>query len=151
MVPLGRPEKVSTTVESKLRRGPGGGTDERGWHAERVSPSPLPLAPTYIPVPEIAIRLGIVVTKVHQLIRERQLIAVRTDGVLRVPAEFVDDGLVVKGLPGTITLLTDGGYRDEEIIDWLFTPEDSLPGSPIDALRENRGREVHRRAQAAGY
>jgi hypothetical protein len=151
MVPLGRPEKVSTTVESKLRRGPGGGTDERGWHAERVSPSPSPLAPTYIPVPEIAIRLGIVVTKVHQLIRERQLIAVRTDGVLRVPAEFVDDGLVVKGLPGTITLLTDGGYRDEEIIDWLFTPEDSLPGSPIDALRANRGREVHRRAQAAGY
>jgi Rv2175c C-terminal domain of unknown function len=137
---------VSTTVESKLRRGPGGGTDERGWHAECVSPSP-----TYVPVPEIATRLGIVVTKVHQLIRERQLIAVRTDGVLRVPAEFVADGLVVKGLPGTITLLTDGGYRDEEIIDWLFTPDDSLPGSPIDALRENRGREVHRRAQAAGY
>ena len=108
-------------------------------------------SPTYVPVPEIATRLGIVVTKVHQLIRERQLIAVRTDGVLRVPAEFVADGLVVKGLPGTITLLTDGGYRDEEIVDWLFTPEDSLPGTPIDALRENRGREVHRRAQAAGY
>ena len=108
-------------------------------------------SPTFVPVPEIAIRLGIVVTRVHQLIRERQLIAVRADGVLRVPAEFVADGLVVKGLPGTITLLTDGGYRDEEIIDWRFTPEDSLPGTPIDALRENRGREVHRRAQAAGY
>ena len=145
---------MSTTVESKLRRGPDGGTDERGWHAGRVSSSPSDparVAPTYVPVPEIATRLGIVVTKVHQLIRERQLIAVRTDGVLRVPAEFVADGLVVKGLPGTITLLTDGGYRDEEIVDWLFTPEDSLPGTPIDALRENRGREVHRRAQAAGY
>ena len=91
------------------------------------------------------------VTKVHQLIRERQLIAVRTDGVLRVPTEFVADGLVVKGLPGTITLLTDGGYRDQEIIDWLFTPEDSLPGTPIDALRENRGSEVQRRARVEAF
>ncbi len=153
-VPLGRPEKVSTTVESKLCEGPGGGTEERGWHADPVStPSsePSSLLPTFVPVPEIATRLGIVVTKVHQLIRERALLAVRTDGVLRVPAEFVADGLVVKGLPGTVTLLTDGGYRDDEIIDWLFTPDDTLPGTPIAALRENRGREVHRRAQAAGY
>ena len=92
-----------------------------------------------------------VVTKVHQLIRERQLLAVRVQGVLRVPAEFIDDGLVVKGLPATITLLTDGGFKDEEIINWLYTADDSLPGAPIDALRENRGREVHRRAQVAGF
>ncbi len=92
-----------------------------------------------------------VVTKVHQLIRERQLLAVRVQGVLRVPEEFIDDGLVVKGLPATITLLTDGGFKDEEIINWLYTADDSLPGAPIDALRENRGREVHRRAQVAGF
>jgi hypothetical protein len=99
----------------------------------------------------IANQLGLVVTKVHQLIRERQLLAVRVQGVLRVPAEFIQDGLVVKGLPATITLLKDGGYSDEEIMDWLFTAEETLPGTPIDALRENRGREVHRRAQAAGF
>ena len=62
--------------------------------------------PTFVPVPEIAAQLGMVVTKVHQLIREQQLIAVRVQGVLRVPAEFIDNGLVVKGLPATITLLT---------------------------------------------
>ena len=56
-----------------------------------------------------------VVTKVHQLIRERQLLAVRVQGVLRVPAEFIHDGLVVKGLPATITLLRDAGYNDEEM------------------------------------
>ena len=99
----------------------------------------------------IANQLGLVVTKVHQLIRERQLLAVRVQGVLRVPAEFIQDGFVVKGLPATITLLKDGGYSDEEIMDWLFTAEETLPGTPIDALRENRGREVHRRAQAAGF
>lgn len=107
--------------------------------------------PTYVAVPDIAEDLGIVVTKVHQLVRERTLIAVRLDGVVRIPAEFVQDGEVVKGLPGTITLLTDAGYADQEIIDWLFREDESLPGAPITALRENRGREVHRRAQTAGY
>ena len=108
-------------------------------------------SPTFVPVPEIAGQLGLVVTKVHQLIRERQLLAVRVQGVLRVPAEFIDNGEVVKGLPATITLLKDAKFSDDEIIDWLYTSDDSLPGSPIQALRENRGREVHRRAQVAGF
>ncbi len=107
--------------------------------------------PTFVPVPEIAAQLGMVVTRVHQLIRERQLIAVRVQGVLRVPAEFIDNGLVVKGLPATITLLRDAGYTDDEMLNWLYAEDDSLPGSPIQALRENRGREVHRRAQVAGF
>jgi Rv2175c C-terminal domain of unknown function len=107
--------------------------------------------PTFVPVPVIAEQLGMVVTRVHQLIREHQLIAVRVQGVLRVPAEFIEDGLVVKGLPATITLLRDAGYNDQEMINWLFTADDSLPGAPIEALRENRGREVHRRAQVAGF
>ena len=113
-------------------------------------------SPTFVSVPEIASELGLVVTKVHQLIRDRQLLAVRVDGVLRIPAEFIGGdhvgaNLVVKGLPATITLLRDAKFDDQEIIDWLFTADDSLPGSPIEALRENRGREVHRRAQVAGF
>jgi hypothetical protein len=107
--------------------------------------------PTYVSVPAIAERLHLPVTKVHQLIRDGQLIAQRLDGILRIPAEFVADGLVVKGLPATLTLLRDNGYRDDEIVAWLFAADDSLPGSPIAALRENRGREVHRRAQVAGF
>lgn len=104
-----------------------------------------------MPVPDIASKLGIIVTRVHQLLRERQLVATRIDGVLRIPAEFIQSGAIVKGLPATITLLTDAGYADPEIIAWLFESEDSLPGRPITALRENRGREVHRRAQVAGF
>ncbi len=112
----------------------------------------MPTTPTFVPVPEIATQLGLVVTKVHQMIRDGQLIAVRVQGALRIPAEFIaDDALVVKGLPATITLLRDGRYSDEEIINWLFTAEDTLPGTPIEALRQNRGREVHRRAQVAGF
>jgi len=48
-------------------------------------------------------------------------------------------------------LLRDAGYSAEEILRWLFTAEDSLPGTPIGALRTNRGREVKRRAQAMGF
>jgi len=48
-------------------------------------------------------------------------------------------------------LLRDGGYEDHEIVDWLFRVDDSLPGTPVQALRENRSREVKRRAQVAGY
>jgi hypothetical protein len=110
-----------------------------------------PTGPTYLPVPDIAEQLGLVVTKVHQLLRDRLLIAVRRDGPLVSPAEFVMDGAVVKGLPGTITLLSDAGFSDQEIVDWMFAEDPSLPGSPIRALRENRGREVHRRAQTAGF
>ncbi len=113
--------------------------------------APSASVPSYVPVPDIAAELGLVVTKVHQLLRDRQLIAVRRDGVLQLPAEFVSGGAVVKGLTATITLLTDAGYTDREIIDWMFAEDDSLPGSPITALRENRGREVHRRAQVAGF
>jgi hypothetical protein len=110
--------------------------------------------PTFLPVPDLAAEMGVVVTRVHQLLRDRALVGSRRGtpgGVLCIPAELVADGAVVKGLPGTITLLTDAGYTDDEIIEWLFRAEDTLPGTPIDALRANRGREVHRRAQAAGF
>jgi len=70
--------------------------------------------------------------------------------VVDVVVELDDDGLVVKGLSGLLTLMHDNGYDDRECIAWLFTDAD-LPGRPIDALRENRGSEVKRRAQAMGF
>ena len=33
----------------------------------------------------------------------------------------------------------------------LFTADDTIPGRPIDALRENRGSEIKRRAQAMAF
>jgi hypothetical protein len=68
-----------------------------------------------------------------------------------VPALLVMDGVVVKGVPGVLTVLHDGGYDDRAALAWLFTEDDSLPGRPIDALRENRGAEVKRRAQALAF
>ena len=100
-------------------------------------------------LPDVAERLGLPVTKVRQALRDGQLVAVRRDGVLSIPAEFLtDEGTIVKGLPGTITVLADAGFTPEEMVRWLFTPDDTLPGRPIDALRATGGREVKRRAQA---
>lgn len=109
-------------------------------------------------LPDVAERLGQPITKVRQLLREGKLIAVRQNDVLMVPALFLDkdeqerrgraNENIVKGLPGTITLLSDAGFNLDEIFRWLFTQDASLPGSPIEALRTDRGREVKRRAQA---
>lgn len=102
--------------------------------------------------PDAAEQLGIPITRVHQLIRDGHLIAVRPeDGPRAIPASFLQDGAVVKSLTAVITQLRDVRYGDDEIVDWLFRDDDSLPGKPIDALRANRGSEVKRRAQVAGY
>ncbi len=97
--------------------------------------------------------LGISASRVRQLIREHQLAAAvpREGAGQQVPAELIMDGEIVKGVPGLLTLLHDGGYDDRAIIAWLFTADDSLPGRPVDALRENRGAEVKRRAQAMAF
>jgi hypothetical protein len=102
--------------------------------------------------PAAAEALGVPVNRVHQLVHDGQLVAVADErGVRCVPAQLVQGGAVVKSLPAVITVLRDARFVDTEIVDWLFRVDDSLPGSPIDALRANRGSEVKRRAQVAGY
>lgn len=103
-------------------------------------------------VPDVADALGVEVTKVRQYLREGKLLATRAaaDAPLTIPAAFLQDGQIVKHLPAVVTLLRDARYADDEAIAWLFK-DDDLPGSPIEALRENRGTEVKRRAQALGF
>lgn len=108
------------------------------------------LVPAWLTVPEAADLLGVGVNRVRQLVTDRQLLAVRREGVLMVPADFVQDGRVLKGLPGVLTLLADARYGDDEALRWLYT-DDDIPGSPVQALVENRGTEVKRRAQALGF
>jgi hypothetical protein len=105
----------------------------------------------WLTLPEVADRLGIPITRAHQLLRDGGLAAVRVAGVLRVPAGFVDGDVVVKGLSSVLTLLRDARYSDEEAVRWLHTADDTLPGTPVDALRADRSREVKRRAQALGF
>lgn len=115
-----------------------------------IDPKIDALVPSWLTLPDIAERLGVEVTRVRQWVKEGQLIAVRRgeNRVLQVPADFIGEDRIVKGLSGTLTLLRDDGFTVEEMVEWLFTPDDTLPGTPAQALRENRGTEVKRRAQA---
>ncbi|MGF1429724.1 Rv2175c family DNA-binding protein [Kitasatospora sp. LaBMicrA B282] len=108
------------------------------------------LVQDWVYLPDISERWGVLVTEVRKMVKEHRLIAVRRgeNNALQVPAAFIADDGLVKHLGGTLTVLRDGGYDDEEILEWLFTEDPSLPGSPIQALREDRGTEVKRRAQA---
>lgn len=122
------------------------------WHPYGVNDLEQ-LVSTWLNLPDVAEQLALPITKVHSLLGERSLVAARiTERNIRcVPADFLQDGLVVESLKGTILVLTDAGYGDEEIIRWLFTPDETLRGRPIDALREGRKTEIRRRAQALAW
>ena len=107
----------------------------------------------WLTLPDLAERMDLPITKVRQLIKDRQFVAFRRGErrILSVPAAFVSGNQVLKGLPGTLTLLADNKYTDEEALRWMFTADDTLPGTPVQALSENRGTEVRRRAQALGF
>lgn len=115
-------------------------------------------------LPTVAKLLRLPVTKVHQQLRDGHLMGVRRDKVILVPQIFFTaTGLIVKPLPGLLTVLRDGGFPDDEILRWLFTADSSLTvtrdGSrevqtnarPVDALHAHQAREVVRRAQALTY
>lgn len=100
---------------------------------------------------EVAERMGIGPTGVRDLVRSGQLLALATDEGPRVPAEQLDGDQLVKHLVPVLRLLRDAGYSDEEALRWMSTPDDSLPGTPFQALHENRATEIKRRAQALGF
>ena len=119
--------------------------------APDVTSGPVPDEVTLLPVAEVAGMLSVPVSRVHQMVRDGQLLSLRRDGTVYVPADFFDGQGPVKGLSGTIVLLRDGGYTDPDILRWLFADDASLPGSPIAVLRAGRHREVKRRAQAMAF
>lgn len=141
----------------------------------KSTPSADELVDSWLTLPDIAERLGIDVGKVRRLIQEGRLVGVRrgTPPVLSVPEAFlvpaddrnprttpgadadedveVGDGpawAVLAWLQGTLTVLSDAAFSDDEAIAWLFTPEESLGARPIDALRSGQKTQVRRSAQA---
>ncbi len=118
----------------------------------QIDPPADAIVGEWMTIPEVADRLGLPVSRVKQLLRDRKLLAVqRPTGVFSVPAAFLDGGQVVKGLHGTLTLLFDCGFTEQDALHWLFTADDSLPGTPIQAIAEHRSTEVNRRAQALAF
>jgi Rv2175c C-terminal domain of unknown function len=125
------------------------------WEAPdvaQIDPPTDAIVGDWLSVPEVAGRLGLPVSRVKQMLRDRKLVAVqRPSGEFAIPAGFLDGNQVIQGLGGTLTLLFDCGFGETEALSWLFTADDSLPGTPVQALTERRRTEVNRRAQALAY
>jgi hypothetical protein len=131
------------------------------------TPAPDTLVDEWLTVPDVAERLDLDAGKVRRIVQEGRLVGVRRGDpkVFSIPSAFLVPGhlanpaapsraddlprwTVLAALQGTLTLLRDAGFSDDEAVVWLFTADESLRGSPIDALREGRKTEVRRLAQA---
>src|ERR1022692_715124 len=122
------------------------------WDVAQIDPLADGMIGEWLTLPQVADRLGVSISRVRQLFRDRKLLAGQgPEGKLCVPAGLLDGNQVVRGLHGTLTLPLDCGFDDADALRWLFTPDASLPGTPIQAISENRRTEVNRRAQALAF
>ncbi|WP_084037865.1 Rv2175c family DNA-binding protein [Demequina sp. NBRC 110053] len=107
----------------------------------------------WLNVPDFADALGVTASDVREMIRLRQVIAVRRgpSDAWHLPAGFIEQreggARVLATLPGTITMLSDAGLTDAESAEWLLSHNDELGVEPLVALREGRRAPVRRAAQ----
>ena len=113
--------------------------------------SPATAGSTWLTIPELVELLGVPQGKVRRLLEERILLGTRVDGVVKVPSEFIVDGEPLGDLRGTLVVLADAGFSDDESMHWLLNDEDSLGTTPVAALQAGRKAEVRRVAQALGF
>lgn len=111
------------------------------------------LVQDWAPLPDIAEMTGLGISQVRRLLEDGAICGIRIGQpkVMQVPTAFFVDGEVLTPVKGTLSTLRDAGFDDEEAITWLFTPDESLPGRPIDLLRVGNRKEVRRRAQALAF
>ncbi|GAA4764691.1 Rv2175c family DNA-binding protein [Citricoccus nitrophenolicus] len=103
--------------------------------------------------PDLAEKWDIPVTRVHNMVGEGRLLAAKVGErqARAVPTLFLTESGPLESLKGTLSVLQDAGFTDEQAIRWLFTEDETLPGRPVDVLREGRKTEIRRRAQALAW
>ncbi len=122
----------------------------------------------WLTLPDVAEALGLELGKVRRLVADRHLVGVKRGerSTFQVPAAFLvpaaageaagpaaaTEGAheVLATLRGTVLVLADSGFSDEEILRWLFDVEPSLGEAPVQALRSGRRAAVRRVAQTLG-
>lgn len=110
--------------------------------------------PEWLPVPDVVERTGASLQQVKRWLQDRELIGRRRgeNNALMVPVTFLTQDGPLPSLRGTISVLADGGLDDDEIIDWLHAPDDTLVGgSAMASLHAGAKTEVRRRAQEHAF
>jgi len=105
----------------------------------------------YLTVPELVERWQITPSRLRRMIDDHYLAAVRIDGVLRIPAEFVAGDEPLSSLRGTLLALHDAGFSGDEAVAWLLNENDELGERPIAALNAGRKSAVRRATQALAF
>ena len=128
-------------------------TDQRSEADQTHADAYEPLVDGWLTLPEVADALGVGINRARQLVNERQLLAVRRgeNNALMVPADFVQDGKVLKGLPGVLTLLERRALQRRRGHALALHRRRRCPARRCRRCVENRGTEVKRRAQALGF
>jgi len=134
-------------------------------------PGPRPtlddLVGEWLTLPDVAEALGTDVGKVRRIVQERRVVGVKRGErtTFQIPARFLvplhlvdpanagrpdESGRVgvLSSLQGTIVVLTDAGFDDAEILEWLFSPNDELGQAPFDTLLSGHKARVRRVAQS---
>ncbi|GAA2527410.1 Rv2175c family DNA-binding protein [Rarobacter incanus] len=123
----------------------------------------------WISVPEFAERLGTSAANVRGALQARRIVGRKHShqvgalipDIFLVPRHLsnpADPGpapaagepeqlVILPALRGTITVLADHGFSDDEILDWLLTDHDELGESPVSALLRGHTSAVRRVAQ----
>ena len=105
----------------------------------------------WLTLAELTEVLGEPLGRVRRLLDELQLVGSRRDGALQGARRLHRRRRAASAsLRGTLFVLHDAGFTDDEAIDWLLTSEESIGIPPIEALRAGRKSEVRRVAQALG-
>lgn len=102
----------------------------------------------WLSLPELVEILDQPLPRVRRYLDEFQLIGSRRDGSFKVPAVFVAEGEPLSSLRGTVIVLHDAGFSDDEAIDWLLEADETIGRPPIELLLEGRKHEVRRVARA---
>lgn len=112
------------------------------------------MIPEWLAVSDVMERTGASRQQVKHWLQEREVVGQRRGehAALMIPASFFREDRPLPSLRGTITVLADAGLSDEEVIEWLHAPEDSLEGgSAIASLHAGAKTEVRRRAQEHAF
>ncbi len=104
----------------------------------------------WLTIDEASDQLGISSSKVRRLIEEHVLFSVRVDKQPMIPAHLIQNGEPLASIRGTMLMLIDMDFTEEEAIQWLYEENENLGTTPIKALLQGHKAPVRRAAQTLG-